>query len=101
MNDEDAILSHALAAQYLGKKLIFLEAGSNSNFSVKENIIKRLSDSLDIPIMVGGGIKDADTALSIAKSGASYIVIGSLIDESNGYSILREINDASNRYRRS
>ena len=92
MNNEDLILSHALAAQYLGKKIIFLEAGSNSNLSVKESLIKKISQSLDIPIMVGGGIKDKETALNIAKNGASYIVIGSLIEQSKDISILSDIN---------
>ena len=94
MEEEGSILSHALAAQYLGKKIIFLETGSNSNLSVKENLIKKLSDRLKIPIMVGGGIKDVNTAVAIAKNGASYIVIGSLIEQCEDYEILEKINNA-------
>ena len=94
MDNEDEVLSHALAAQYLGKKVIFLETGSNSNLSAKESLIKNLHKILDIPIMVGGGIKDVDTAVNIARNGASYIVIGTLIEECQDAKILKEINDA-------
>ena len=94
MDNEDEVLSHALAAQYLGKKLIFLETGSNSSSSVKEDLIKNLSKKLEIPIMVGGGIKNVDTAINIAKSGASYIVIGTLIEKCQNSEILKKINEA-------
>ena len=92
MNDIDSILSHALAAQYLGKKLLFLEAGSNSNYPADNAIIKEISSILDIPIIVGGGIKNKEDAKKISQSGASYIVIGSLLEELTDYSKLLEIN---------
>tara|TARA_B100002052_G_scaffold233932_2_gene217061 strand:+ start:14080 stop:14817 length:738 start_codon:yes stop_codon:yes gene_type:complete len=94
MNDIDLILSHALAAQYLGKKLLFLETGSNSNYPVNNEIIKQINSILDIPIIVGGGIKNLKDAIEVSSSGASYIVIGSLIEESDDYSKLLEINKA-------
>ena len=94
MNNMDLILSHALAAQYLGKKLLFLETGSNSNYPVNNEIIKEINSILDIPIIVGGGIKNLEDAKEVSNSGASYIVIGSLIEETNGYSELLEINKA-------
>ena len=94
MDDIDLILSHALAAQYLGKKLLFLETGSNSNYPVNNEIIKQINSILDIPIIVGGGIKNLKDAIEVSSSGASYIVIGSLIEESDDYSKLLEINKA-------
>ena len=94
MDDIDLILSHALAAQYLGKKLLFLETGSNSNYPVNNEIIKQINSILDIPIIVGGGIKNLKDAIEVSSSGASYIVIGSLIEETNDYSELLEINKA-------
>ena len=92
MNDIDSILSHALAAQYLGKKLLFLEAGSNSNYPADNAIIREISSILDIPIIVGGGIKNKEDAKKISQSGASYIVIGSLLEKLTNYSKLLEIN---------
>lgn len=94
MKDIDSILSHALAAQYLGKKLLFLEAGSNSNYPADVKIIKKISSILEIPIIVGGGIKNKEDAKMIAQNGASYIVIGSLVEKSRNYLELLEINRA-------
>ena len=93
MNDIESVISHALAAQYLGKKILFLEAGSNSNYPVDVSLIKKLDSLLDIPIIVGGGIKDKETALNIVQAGASYIVIGTLIEKVDDNAILLEINN--------
>ena len=94
MNDIDSLLSHSLAAQYLGKKALFLECGSNSNYSVNTEIIKKINSVLNIPIIVGGGIKNKEDAKKISNSGASYIVIGSLIEQGMDYKQLLEINKA-------
>ena len=94
MENISLILSHALAAEYLGKKLLFIEAGSNANYPVSTEIIKKISLSLKIPIMVGGGIKTQNTAKKLVKNGASYIVIGSLIEEKTDYLELLDINNS-------
>jgi len=94
MDNIDLILSHALAAEYLGKKLLFLETGSNSNYPVNEKLIKEISNVSEIPLIVGGGIKKQEDAEKIARAGASYIVIGSLIEESTDYYELLDINNA-------
>ena len=92
MTDIEQIISHALAAEYLGKKILFLEAGSGSNYSIAASVIKKIYSFLNIPIMVGGGIKDKETALGIVNAGASYIVIGTLIEKTNDIQLLKEIN---------
>lgn len=92
MRDIDSILSHALAAQYLGKKMLFLETGSNSNYPVDIEVIKKINSTIDIPIIVGGGVKNKEDAKKIANSGASYIVIGSLIEGLASHDTLLDIN---------
>ena len=94
MDDTEEIISHALASEYLGKKILFLEAGSNSNHPVDTSVVKKIYSFLNIPIMVGGGIKDKRTAASIVKAGAAYIVIGTLIEQTNDIKLLKEINKA-------
>ncbi len=94
MNNLENVESHALAAQYLGNKALFLEAGSNANFSISPIIVNVLSNLLNIPLIVGGGIKDPETALDLANAGASYIVIGTLIEDTSNSNILKDINRA-------
>jgi len=78
----DIVLSHALAGQFLGMKLIYLEAGSGAKNRVSNNIIKNLSNELSIHIIVGGGIRSPEDARDVAVAGASFVVIGSAFEDS-------------------
>ena len=97
MDDIQNIIAHSLAAEYIGKKLLFLECGSNSNSPININLLKKISQFINIPIMVGGGIKDKKTAIKLANNGASYLVIGSLIEETLDYSFLLDMNESIRR----
>ena len=80
MSKHDIILAHSLAGQYLGNKLIFLESGSGSKNHATCEIINIISQNINIPIIVGGGVHSPDSAINIAKSGASYIVTGTQLE---------------------
>ena len=81
MEKIDIIVSHALAGQYLGMKLIYLEAGSGAKNSVELPIIERISNEIEIPLVVGGGINSPHKAEKIVQSGASIVVIGNTIEQ--------------------
>ena len=81
-NRPDMIVSHALAAQFLGMKLIYLEAGSGALNKVPEDVVKKVADEINIGLIVGGGIRTPEDANSIVDSGASFVVIGSVIEKS-------------------
>ena len=78
----DVIISHALAAQYLGMKLIYLEAGSGAKNKIPEDVIKKVASEIDIGLIVGGGIRTPQMAKNIVEAGASHVVIGSAIEDS-------------------
>lgn len=71
----------AMAGEMLGLKNIYLEAGSGAKAAVPIPVIKAVKDQLSIPLIVGGGIKDAPTAKAIAEAGADIIVVGSAIEQ--------------------
>lgn len=71
----------ALAGEMLGLKNIYLEAGSGAKTPVPTAVIKAVKNQLSIPLIVGGGIRDAKTAKSIGLAGADIIVVGSAIEE--------------------
>ena len=77
----DIIESYSLAAQYLGNKLIYLEMGSGSSETIDIKIINHITSCVDIPIMVGGGVKDNSDIERLVKAGASYIITGSMIEK--------------------
>lgn len=75
-------VAHALAGQYFGMKYIYLEAGSGAAQSVPLDMISAVKKHIDIPLIVGGGIQNKDTAQGIFDAGADFIVLGSIIERS-------------------
>lgn len=66
----------ALAGEYLGMKMIYLDAGSGAKQSVAQDMIQQVKATISIPLIVGGGITNAVKAQQIYASGADMIVIG-------------------------
>ena len=81
-NRPDIIVSHALAAQFLGMKLIYLDAGSGALNEVPAAVVKKVADEINIGLIVGGGIRTPEDANTIVNSGASFVVISSAIEKS-------------------
>ena len=94
MNNTNNVIDHCLAAQYMGNKQLFLECGSISDSSVEFSLLKQIKNKITIPLMVGGGIKNKEMALNLTKSGASYLVIGSLIEQTLDFNITLDINQS-------
>ena len=92
MKRVDAVIAHALAGQYLGMELIYLEAGSGARFPIDNNIIKSVKEVLNIPLIVGGGLKTPKEISKKVSSGAS-IIVTSTINEKD-YTIMNEIAHA-------
>lgn len=80
-NDINAIVHTALAGQYLGKKCIYLEAGSGAQYSVSVKIIKAVREAIDIPLIVGGGIRSQKVMQDAYHAGATMVVIGTAFEE--------------------
>ena len=73
--------SHALAAQYLGMKMVYLDGGSGAKESVPTRMIKEIRDSIALPVIVGGGIRRPEEAREKVEAGADFVVTGNLIEE--------------------
>jgi putative glycerol-1-phosphate prenyltransferase len=79
-------VAHALAAEYLGFKFIYLEAGSGAERSVSTEMVRAVANSTSVPIIVGGGIHTPDVAAKLVAAGASFVVTGNVLeDESNSH----------------
>lgn len=70
----------ALAGFLQGKKIVFFDAGSGADYSVPIEIIQEMRN-LEIPTIVGGGIKDIETIEKFKENGANVIVLGNYIEE--------------------
>ena len=76
--------AYAMAAQYLGMRFVYLEAGSGAKQSVTPEMVATVRKVFDGFIIVGGGIKAAKIANSIIRAGADGLVIGTLLEQTNG-----------------
>ncbi len=83
--------AHALAAQYMGMSLVYLEAGSGAPQTVPDDMIRMVRSQVDIPVIVGGGIRDAKTAAAKLKAGADILVTGNMLRRPGGVKVMREI----------
>jgi phosphoglycerol geranylgeranyltransferase len=79
-NKPEIVKAHALAAEYLGMKLVYLEAGSGASMPVPAETVRQVEKFITLPIIVGGGISDPSYARKIALAGASFIVVGNALE---------------------
>lgn len=73
--------STALAGEMLGHKVIFLDAGSGAKYPVSADIIAAVNAVVDIPIIVGGGVRTIEDLKSAYRAGADIVVIGDAIEK--------------------
>lgn len=76
----EKIIATALAAQYLGKKMLYLEAGSGAKIAVHTTIINAVCKAIDIPVIVGGGIIFEKQLEEAYIAGATMVVIGTAFE---------------------
>ena len=79
--DAEKIIHTALAGQYSGKKLIYLEAGSGAKKQVPLSLIRAVKKELDVPLIVGGGIRSIEQMKKTYEAGADLIVVGTAFEE--------------------
>jgi len=80
-DDVETAVGYALAAQYLGMNFFYLEAGSGAPSPVSNEMISSVKKNISIPLIVGGGIRNAKTASEKAKAGADIVVTGTTLEE--------------------
>jgi putative glycerol-1-phosphate prenyltransferase len=71
----------AMAGEMLGLKLIFMDGGSGAHNSVQPEMIKLVSSNIEVPLIVGGGIRSAEMALEKLQAGADLIVVGNAVEK--------------------
>jgi phosphoglycerol geranylgeranyltransferase len=90
----DIAIAHALAAQYMGMRMIYLEAGSGAELQVPTEMIKAVKSHIEVPLIVGGGIKTPEMAHEKVKAGADFIVIGTVLENMEKPTLVREFASA-------
>ena len=86
----DVAVCTAIAGEMLGLKLIFMDGGSGAINTISEEMIKAVSEEIDCPLIIGGGINTSKKALEKLKAGADIIVVGNAIE--NNTDLITEIS---------
>ena len=82
----------AMAGEMLGMKIIYMDAGSGAKRAITEDMIEKVSQHIDIPLVVGGGILHPEKAYLNCKAGADVIVVGNAIEKNA--SLIKEMSAA-------
>jgi phosphoglycerol geranylgeranyltransferase len=90
-NKPELAAAHALAGQYLGMRFIYLEGGSGAANPVPPEMIRVVKHLLEIPLIVGGGIRTKEQAIAAASAGADIIVTGNVTETNDAKQRVSEI----------
>jgi putative glycerol-1-phosphate prenyltransferase len=90
----DIVVAHALAAQFLGMRLLYLEGGSGGENAIPEGMISDVTSQVDLPMIVGGGIRTGEQARAKIDAGASFVVVGNSLEHAWTPEGIRELADA-------
>ena len=83
--------AYALAAQFLGMRFVYLEAGSGAKTNVTPEMVQTVRRTFNGFLIVGGGIKDEKTAKNLAEAGADALVIGTFLEKGGSLKKLQKI----------
>jgi phosphoglycerol geranylgeranyltransferase len=93
---DDIAVCTAMAGEMLGLKMIYMDAGSGALNHVSYKMIEKVKESIGIPLIVGGGIKNAQQAKEIYSAGADMIVVGNAVENNAG--LISEITEVAIRF---
>lgn len=80
----DIAVATALAGQLLGLKMIYMDAGSGAQSPIPVQMIEKVKEQLNIPLMIGGGIDTSEKLSDAFKSGADIVVTGNVLEKEPG-----------------
>lgn len=92
-NKPDLALCTAWAGELQGKHIIYMDAGSGAQFPINAHMIRCVSENIDIPLIIGGGIKTPEKVAENCKAGAQIIVVGNAIEKDP--SLIKEMSLAT------
>lgn len=91
LGETDRISAFAMAAEFLGFSMLYLEAGSGAETPVDASLITAARESCELPIIVGGGIRDSTAARAASEAGADWVITGNITEEYSDVSDLQNV----------
>ncbi len=78
----DIALATALAGEMLGLKVIYLDAGSGALNPVPSKTIALIAAEINLPLLIGGGIRTPADVRNAYESGADVVIVGNATENS-------------------
>ena len=88
-------VAHSMVAEIFGMKLVYLEAGSGAQRPVPDEMISAVYSNVDIPVMVGGGIRTPEQCSQFKDAGATLVVVGTVMESHRDLTLLTEMAEAA------
>lgn len=79
------VVQTAQAGEYIGNKLMYLEAGSGAKHAVPLEMIQKTAQNIQIPLIVGGGIRSKEEIKAAYNAGADLVVIGTAFESNSSF----------------
>jgi putative glycerol-1-phosphate prenyltransferase len=79
-NKPDIALCTAWAGELQGKHIIYMDAGSGAKTPISEEMIRKVSSHIEIPLFIGGGIQTPEKVYANCSAGANIVVVGNAIE---------------------
>lgn len=76
----DMVSATAMAGEFMGNRLIYLESGSGAESPVSPALIEEVKRNISVPLIVGGGLRTPRQVSAVSKAGADMIVVGNAIE---------------------
>ena len=90
-DDVESAVAHAVGCELLGMNLVYLEAGSGADKQVPPEMIAAVKKYVTVPVIVGGGIRDPESAAIARKGGADIIVTGTFAEKCSDDDMIRKV----------
>lgn len=91
----DLALAYSMAAEFLGMRVIYLEAGSGADSHIPLDFIMKVKKLTNLIVIVGGGIRSAKDAREVSQAGADIVITGTVVEETEDtYKKIKELTDA-------
>ena len=74
-------MATAMAGEYIGNKLIYMDGGSGALNTIPTNVIKKVSKHIELPIIIGGGLRTKQAINDAYKAGATVVVVGTAFED--------------------
>lgn len=96
-NKSDIAVCTAMAGEMLGLSTLYMDAGSGARHPISDQMISAVSENVQVPLIIGGGIREAKTLQNKLMAGADIVVVGNAIESEPGLisemsAVVRELN---------